>query len=152
MTGFIRPSGFILFRDKPTLRRTPAQQGFTLLEVLVALAVIAIAMGGVMRAVSLNVSNTGYLQEKTMAHWVALNKMNEFTAMDKFPRAGGRDKGEVYFAGHEWTWSASTVKEKVGIPVPGGEFEIGVVTVEVRFDEKDESPRASLITAIPLSK
>ncbi len=121
------------------------QRAFTLLEVLVALAVIALAMAGVMRAVSSNIANEGYLQEKTFAHWIAMNKLSEFMALDQFPAAGASDKGTVFYAGHEWTWSAATKKEAIM------EYELGVVTVEVRYDEKDESPRASLITALPVA-
>ncbi len=128
------------------MTRPEPQRGFTLLEVLVALAVIAIAMGGVMRAVSSNISNTGYLQEKTLAHWIAMNKMNEYMALEKFPTAGSRDKGSVVYAGHEWAWSAETKKESIM------DYELGVVTVEVRFNEGDESPRASLVSAFPTSK
>ena len=44
--------------------------GFTLIEVIVALVVIALGMLGVIQAVSQTASNTGYLRDKTIAHWV----------------------------------------------------------------------------------
>ena len=45
-------------------------RGFTLIEVMVALVVIALGMLGVIQAVSQTASNTGYLRDKTVAHWV----------------------------------------------------------------------------------
>ncbi|KTD20417.1 general secretion pathway protein I [Legionella lansingensis] len=46
--------------------------GFTLIEVLLALAVIAIALTALMGATAQNVANTQRIQEKTISHWVAV--------------------------------------------------------------------------------
>lgn len=123
------------------------KRGFTLLEVMVALAVLAIALAGVMKAVSSHTANAAYLQEKTLAHWVAMNKINEFIVTEKWPSPGSKDSGKALMGGHEWVWRVETKKEKFQ-----GIFEIGVATVEVRFDERDESPRASLLTAYPVGQ
>jgi len=50
------------------------QRGFTLLEVIVALAVIAFALSAAVSAVSGNTRNAAGLQQRTYAHWVAMNQ------------------------------------------------------------------------------
>ncbi|WP_051555067.1 type II secretion system minor pseudopilin GspI [Legionella fairfieldensis] len=46
--------------------------GFTLVEVLLALSVIAIALTALLKATAQNVSNTQRIKEKTVSHWIAL--------------------------------------------------------------------------------
>lgn len=53
------------------------QRGLTLIEVLIALAIVAIAMTAAIKAVSTNISGIAHLQEKTMAMWVAEQAINE---------------------------------------------------------------------------
>lgn len=77
--------------------------GFTLLEVLVALAVLAIAMAAVIKVSASNTSNAAYLKEKTIAHWVAINKANELRLADSWPSVGNK-KGSVVMARQEWRW------------------------------------------------
>ena len=48
-------------------------QGFSLLEVLVALAILGISLGAAIKATSSSLGNAGYLQQRTLAHWVAMN-------------------------------------------------------------------------------
>jgi len=49
------------------------RQGFTLIEVLAALVIVALGMLGVIQAVTQTARNGTYLREKTFAHWIALN-------------------------------------------------------------------------------
>ncbi len=51
--------------------------GLTLIEVLVALAIIAIALTAVIKATAQNIRGTDYLQKKTIALWVAEQAMSE---------------------------------------------------------------------------
>ena len=46
--------------------------GFTLIEVLLALAIIAIALTAILKATAQNIENTQRLKEKTISHWVAM--------------------------------------------------------------------------------
>lgn len=48
------------------------QKGFTLIEVLLALSVIAIALTALFKATAQNVSHTQRIKEKTISHWVAM--------------------------------------------------------------------------------
>lgn len=46
--------------------------GFTLVEVLLALAIIAIALTALLKATAQNIENTHRLKEKAISHWVAM--------------------------------------------------------------------------------
>lgn len=48
------------------------QPGFTLIEVLLALAIIAIALTALLKALAQNVENTQRIKQKTVSHWVAM--------------------------------------------------------------------------------
>ena len=63
------------------IHRHRTQRGFTLVEVLVALTIIAIALAAIIGTVSAMVRNYSSLQEKTFSHWVAMNKMAEIHMM-----------------------------------------------------------------------
>jgi len=83
---------------------TPAarQAGFSLMEVLVALAVLAIAMAALVKSAGSFTSNQAYLENKTIAHWVALNQLALLRTSDK--PSLGTDEGEQEMAGRVWRW------------------------------------------------
>ncbi|MFI4889632.1 MAG: type II secretion system minor pseudopilin GspI [Steroidobacterales bacterium] len=75
--------------------------GFTLIEVLVALAVVAMGLAALMTAVSGTASASGYLREKTQAQWIALNRLVEVRMnLQKF--GANTDAGELDFANRHW--------------------------------------------------
>lgn len=57
-----------------------ARRGFTLLEVLIALVVLGVALGALIKAGSEHARNTAYLQERTLAGWVASNLLADYEA------------------------------------------------------------------------
>jgi general secretion pathway protein I len=77
-------------------------RGFTLIEVLVALAVVALALLALTRAASVQVQDFDALRERTLAGWVAANVLAE-TRLGPFPGVG-RSDGRVQFAGRAWRW------------------------------------------------
>lgn len=83
-----------------------SNRGFTLLEVLVALAVIALALAAAIRAGASYVGNQVYLQERTLAHWVARNALVELQLETQWPGIGQRS-GSARFADLDWEWRAT---------------------------------------------
>ncbi len=79
------------------------QAGFSLMEVLVALAVLAIAMAALVESAGSFTSNQAYLENKTLAHWVALDQLTLLRISDS-PSLGSQE-GEQEMAGRIWNWS-----------------------------------------------
>jgi general secretion pathway protein I len=90
-------------------RVTTAAKGFTLMEVLIALLIVSLGMLAVIEAVSQAASNTGYLRDKTIAHWVAMNRITELRLQRQAPSVG-ETTGEVEMANQRWRWH-STVSQ-----------------------------------------
>ena len=78
-----------------------AAGGFTLVEVLVALMVVAIGLAALMVAVSGTARTSGFLRDKTLAQWMALNRLTEVRLnLTKFGK--NTDTGELNFANRTW--------------------------------------------------
>lgn len=84
--------------------------GFTLLEVLVALVVLALSLGAIIKATGDYTINQAYLRDRTFAEWVARNYLAEQQLSAVWPSTG-RTKGEVELPlktgdrpGREWRW------------------------------------------------
>lgn len=110
------------------------QPGFTLVEVMVALAVVALALPALMFALYQQVDGTGYLRDKSLAQLVANNKLVELRLLTT-ARSGlfsGVDSGVEELAGRQWHWrlssSATQVQSfyRVEIAVREGEEESGL--------------------------
>jgi general secretion pathway protein I len=80
-------------------------RGFTLIEILIALAVLAVAMGSIIKAASDYTGGLVHLRDRTMATWVARNVLNEFQLKNEWPSVGQR-KGDMVMGHHEWRWLA----------------------------------------------
>lgn len=81
-------------------RRAP---GFTLIEVLVGLLVLALALLALTRTAASQVQNFGLLRERTLAGWLAEDVLTETRLASHFP-ATGRSDGQRQFAGRQWRW------------------------------------------------
>lgn len=81
--------------------RRARTSGFTLLEVLVATAIFAVAAIGLLNAQSTQIRTDQYLDTKTMAHWVALNHLADLRLRKAFPDLG-ETRGTATMAGREW--------------------------------------------------
>ena len=83
--------------------------GFTLVEVLVALAIVTVGASAVLAALSSSADTSAYLRDKAFAKWIALNRIAEVRLAVRKPTIG-ESSGEVEFAGRRWRWQ-QTVEE-----------------------------------------
>lgn len=87
-------------------------RGFTLIEVLAALVIVALGMMGVIEAVTQAARNGTYLREKTLAHWIAMNVITERRLAQTAPEIG-ETRDEVEFAGAKWKWTLRVSKTQL---------------------------------------
>ena len=85
---------------------------FTLIEVLIALTIVAIALGSAISVTSQDIMRADSMQQRTYANWIAQNKIAEYR-INEIPPSIGRDEGEILFAGNVWNWE--TIITKTGI-------------------------------------
>jgi general secretion pathway protein I len=84
------------------MRADPASsRGFTLVEVLVALTVVALGLTALMVAVSGTARTSGYLRDKTIAQWIAMNRLTQVRLMVN-KLGDNQDTGQLDFAGRKW--------------------------------------------------
>lgn len=77
--------------------------GFTLVEVLVALAIVALGSAAVMTALGTGAQSSSRLRDRSYAEWVALNRMAEIRVAREWPLAA-KESGEESMAGRRWEW------------------------------------------------
>jgi general secretion pathway protein I len=87
--------------------------GFTLIEVMIALFIFAISATALSVTFQNNVNNARSLKERTYASWIAANRMAEIHATGEYPPANMRDD-KVEFAGAQWL-----MRTTVSQTVPG---------------------------------
>ncbi|WP_417762330.1 type II secretion system minor pseudopilin GspI [Shewanella sp.] len=84
-------------------------KGMTLLEVMVAMAVFAIAAVAVTKSLGDQMANMPILEERTLAQWVADNEMVDARLAEGFPPLGTAS-GQEEMAGKTWYWKREVVK------------------------------------------
>lgn len=83
--------------------RSGRRAGFTLLETLVALAILAIALSAAFRAVGATALSAADLRERTLAEWVAQNRLAALRASELFPPLG-RNEGSDAQGRSRFVW------------------------------------------------
>ncbi|WBL62452.1 type II secretion system minor pseudopilin GspI [Thauera sp. WB-2] len=78
--------------------------GFTLLEMLVAISIVAIALLSATRALGSTIHAAAGLREHAVASWVAQNRLAEMRAHRQWPALGQR-QGRVDMAGGSYVWT-----------------------------------------------
>lgn len=115
------------------------QRGFTLIEVLIALAILALTMPALFYSISTFTNRAMQYQEKTYAQWVALNKVAEARLQTKWPSVGKSD-GDTDMAGQSWHWQMDVKSTD--------DRDVHKLIVKVRPASQDDDNRwASEITA-----
>jgi len=124
-------------------------RGFTLIEVVIALAIVALSVGALLGTVTSSASNIIYLKDKTLAEWVALNRLTEIRIGQQMPDKGKRT-GNAEMGGMRWQWE----EEVIELPVKGmfrvevharptGEFVDDKHTVSKPTSQKDADTSAA---------
>ena len=107
-----------------------ARRGFTLVEVLVALAIVALGMVAAFKSLSGAADGVIQMRERTFAAWVAFNQL----ATERL-RAGasvnGKQERDVDFAGMHWHWQ-QTIDD---LQLPG----VKRIMVRVRHADDDQA-------------
>jgi general secretion pathway protein I len=84
-------------------RRIRRRAGFTLVEILVALAIVAVALAAGMRAVAQASDGATLLKQRTLALWVAQNRLAAAQVARTWPAIGTSD-GDAVEAGARFAW------------------------------------------------
>ena len=81
--------------------RRQGSTGFTLIEVMVALVIVALGMMAVNTQLNRYTVAATYIEEKTLASWIATNKLTELSIAPTWPTVGEYEE-DVEFAGQQW--------------------------------------------------
>ena len=115
-----------------------SMKGMTLIEVLVALVIIAVALSAAIRSVNAGVANTDYLKQKSFAHWVAMNSVAE---QQVIVLTGAKNEwAETELAGRNWHINTKAIVT--------GDKSILRVETKVYRERNDESALASIISFV----
>lgn len=119
------------FAKQKILNSTRPAKGFTLLEVLIAMVIFGTTVSFLLRNINDQQRVHADIGIKTIAHWVALNKMAETRIEGKWPNIGVT-RGEMEMRDHKWYWLQTVSKTS--------EEKLRQVEIEVRLEESDELP------------
>jgi general secretion pathway protein I len=79
------------------------QRAFTLIEVIVALFIVALGIGALLTTLTSSADNLEHLRDKSFAEWVALNHVTEVRLGIAAANIGS-SSGDIEFAGTKWYW------------------------------------------------
>ena len=92
-----------------------SERGFTLIEVMVALLIVATALPALLMRIGTMATTTAYSRDVAIAHWVAENKLQEIYInqyLDGQPPRG-RQADDVEMASATWDWQTETETTQV---------------------------------------
>lgn len=80
-------------------------RGFTLIEVMVALTIVALSLTAVAASMNQMIDAANAMRERTYASWIAQNKIAEMRLANTVPEVS-TTSGDVEFANATWSWRA----------------------------------------------
>lgn len=113
--------------------------GFTLIEVMLAVAIFAIAGVAILGTAQNNLESLSALEQKSVAGWVAANQLTAASLNQQWPPKNNV-KGKVEMAGSTWFWQQKVVRTQ--------DNDLRQVTIEVRKNEDDKQALTELVTFI----
>ena len=84
--------------------KSSRRRGFTLVEILVALAIVAVALTAGMRALAQSADSATALKARTLGLWVAQNRLASAQAATPWPALGAY-RGNASQAGAQFLWN-----------------------------------------------
>lgn len=113
-------------------------RGFTLVEVLVALIIVALGSAAMLSALASSARAAERIRERMIAGFVAMNRLTETRLEPELPGIGRRE-GEIEMGRSRWAWQ----EEVVRTPIAG----VLQITVRVRGIEATTPGRTSSAVA-----
>lgn len=110
-------------------------EGFTLVEVLIALAVVAIALVAFVSAGAQNADYATYIHQRTIAQMIARNRLVAYQVASDWPHTGKRG-GDVTMAGSKWHWEA-TIKSTADANVRRADVRVYAINPDTNQADKD---------------
>jgi general secretion pathway protein I len=138
--GLRQPLHHAASRRGPPPLGIEGRNGFTLIEMLVALAIFSLAALALLRLEGATVSTTARLQDQALAQIVARNIAVE-ALTDPEPPAFGTATGETVNAGRKWLWTRRTARS----PEP----RIQQIEIQVRSDRGPEAANLTIFRRAP---
>ncbi|MGB5719847.1 MAG: type II secretion system minor pseudopilin GspI, partial [Woeseiaceae bacterium] len=80
-------------------------QGFTLVEVMVALTIVAFSLTAIAASMNQMIDAANSMRERTYASWIAQNKIAEIRLSNILPEVSSTS-GDVEYAASDWSWEA----------------------------------------------
>ncbi|MDP5054002.1 MAG: type II secretion system minor pseudopilin GspI [Congregibacter sp.] len=95
--------------------RSTRVAGFTLVEVMVALAIVALAVPALLFTMDQQIDGTAYIRDRSLAQIVASNRLAELRLALQSGRQslGGTSAGSEEMAGREWFWRVQSQATEV---------------------------------------
>jgi general secretion pathway protein I len=87
------------------IRVVRRSRAFSLVEVMVALAIIAISLIAVAAKMGRMIDTSNAMRERTYASWIAQNKIAEMRLANQIPEVTSTS-GEIDYANSTWRWRA----------------------------------------------
>jgi general secretion pathway protein I len=109
--------------------------GFTLIEVVVALAILGVGMLAVFKTIGDTVHNVDALRDRSLAEWIADNRITEIRVSGEMPSVE-ETAGEVEFAGRRWHWLTKVSQTQVQ----------GLRRIDVSVRRDDDPENSSIVT------
>ena len=122
------------------MKRTSRARGFTLVEVMVAILIAGLALPPLLMAFASQSDGIAYLRQKSIANWVASNKMEEMRLVRTRTQRlfTGRRSGSTEMAGEEWFWWITSEQTTVDT----------FYRIEISIADSEEAEEEPLVTLV----